>query len=91
MANDDSASAEQDLVEALSIARSTGAQFSEWEAEIALAELAMKSGNVQLGQSCFQRAIQIEGMESYRHYSAQLETLKVQLYSDRANGLSSQA
>jgi len=86
MANSDFALAEQDLVEAVSIARNTGAQFSEWEAEIALAELALKSGNTQLGQACFQRAIEIEGIESYRYHSAQLEPLKVQLYSGRENG-----
>lgn len=91
MANSDYASAEQDLVEALSIARNTGARFSEWEAEIALAEMAMKSGNIQLGHSCFQRAMEIEGMDSYRHYSAQLEVLRVQLDSDRGNGLTSEA
>jgi tetratricopeptide (TPR) repeat protein/transcriptional regulator with XRE-family HTH domain len=88
---DEYASARQDLEEALSIAKNTGAKFSEWEANIALAELAMKSGEPQLGQSCFQRAMEIEGMKSYRHYSAQLETLKVQLYPGRGNGLTSQA
>ncbi|PCI77329.1 MAG: hypothetical protein COB20_08240 [SAR86 cluster bacterium] len=90
-ANDEYALAEQDLEEALSIAKRTGAKFSEWEAGIALAELAMKSGNSQLGQSYFQQAVEIEGMESYRHYYSQLESLKVQLYSGRENGHSSQA
>lgn len=73
--------AQQDLEEALAIAKSTGALLSIWEANIALAELAMKSGEYQRGQSCFQRAMEIEGMDSYRHYSAQMESLKAQLYS----------
>jgi len=83
--------AEQDLQEALSIAKNTGAKFSEWEANIALAELALQSGNAQLGKACFSRAMEIEGMESYKHYSTQMEALKVQLYSRQKNGLSSLA
>ncbi|MFT5843587.1 MAG: tetratricopeptide (TPR) repeat protein/transcriptional regulator with XRE-family HTH domain [Pseudohongiellaceae bacterium] len=91
MANSDYISAEQDLVEALSIARDTGARFSEWEAEIAFAELALKSGNTQLAESSYKHAIEIEGMESYRCHSAQLESLKIQLYSGQGKGPTSQA
>jgi tetratricopeptide (TPR) repeat protein len=90
-ASNDYASAEQDLVEAVSIARNTGARFSEWEAKIARAELALNSGNIVLGRSCFQRAVEIEGMESYIYHSAILKSLKVQLYADNGNGLTSQA
>lgn len=81
-ANNEVSLAGRDLNEALSIAKNTGAQFSEWEANISLAELAMKSGDRQLGQSYFQSAIEIDGMEAYKHYSAQLESLRLQLYTD---------
>ena len=89
MANKDYVLAEQDLLEALSIARNTGALLSTWEANIVFAELALKSGELELGQSYFQRAMAIEGMESYSYHLVLLESLKTQLYSGRRNGLSS--
>lgn len=89
MANTDYAAGQQDLVEAVAIARNTGAQFSEWEAEISLAELALQTGNTSLGQSCFQRALEIEGMESYKYYFSKLEALKAQLYTARGKELTS--
>ena len=91
MANKDYALAEQDLEEALSIARNTGALLSTWEANIVFAELALKFGDIELGQSYFQCAMTVEGMEAYKCHSAQVESLKAQFYSDREKGLGSQA
>ncbi len=58
---------------------------------MALAELAMKSGNSQYGQLCLSRALEMEGMESYRHHSRQLEALQAQLHAGRGTELSSGA
>ena len=85
IANQDYALAEQDLNEALSIAGNTGALLSTWEANIVFAELAQKSGELELGQSYFQRAMVVEGMESYGYHFAQLKSLKTQLYSGWEN------
>jgi len=85
-AEGDHAAAKRDLEEALSIAQNTGALLSTWEANIALAVLAVNSNDKQAGQLYFERAIEIEGMESYKYHAAQLEPLKVQLYSGRKNG-----
>jgi len=57
-------SAQRDLEEAFVTARRTGAKFSEWQTNLALAQL------------CLQRAMAIDGMESYRHHAAQLNSLK---------------
>ena len=46
----------------------------------------VNSEDLHAGQLYFERAIQLKGMESYRHYSGKLESLKVQLYSGRGNG-----
>ena len=78
--------AQRDLEEALAIAKNTGALLSTWEANIALAELAVNSEDLHAGQLYFERAIQLKGMGSYRHYSEKLKSLKVQLYSGRGNG-----
>ena len=78
--------AQRDLEEALAIAKNTGALLSTWEANIALAELAVNSEDLHAGQLYFERAIQLKGMGSHRHYSEKLKSLKVQLYSGRGNG-----
>jgi len=80
VAKGDHVAAERDLEEALAIAKNTGALLSTWEANIALAELAISSENLCTGQLYFERAMEIEGMALYKHYSVQLESLKVQLY-----------
>jgi hypothetical protein len=60
-------SAQRDLEEALVTARRSGAKFSEWQTNLALAQL------------CLQNAMAIDGMESYRHHAAQLSSLKAEL------------
>lgn len=50
--------AQQDLEEAQTIAKKTGALFSEWEASIALAELSLKTGKVRTGQDRFTRNVE---------------------------------
>jgi len=72
-------SAQQDLEEALIIARRTGAKFSEWQANLALTELALSCAESQAAQLYLQNAMAIDGMESYRHHAAQLSSLKAQL------------
>jgi len=72
-------SAQQDLEEALIIARRTGAKFSEWQANLALAELALNCAESQAAQLYLQNAMAIDGMESYRHHAAQLGSLNSQL------------
>ena len=72
-------SAQQDLEEALIIARRTGAKFSEWQANLALAELALSCAESQAAQLYLQNAMAIDGMESYRHHAARLSSLKSQL------------
>lgn len=89
-AEGDHAAAERDLEEALAIAKNTGALLSTWEANIALAELAVSSEDLHTGKLYFERAIQMEGMGSYKNYSAQLKSLKIQLYSGMGKGLTSQ-
>jgi tetratricopeptide (TPR) repeat protein len=81
IAEGDHVAAERDLEEALAIAKNTGALLSTWEANIALAELAVSTETPHTGQLYFERAMEIEGMKAYRHYSSQLESLKIQLYS----------
>jgi transcriptional regulator with XRE-family HTH domain/tetratricopeptide (TPR) repeat protein len=85
----DFGSAQKDLEEALSITKKTGARYSEWEANIALAELAIHTQNLQEGKIFFERAMQIEGMEAYKHITSQLNSLKAQLYSFKDGGLPS--
>ena len=91
IARGDQVAAKRDLEEALAIAKNTGALLSIWEANIALAELAVSSADKHTGQSYFQRAMDMKGMEAYRHYSSQLESLQAQLYAGREDELGSQA
>jgi len=72
-------SAQRDLEEALVTARRTGAKFSEWQANLALAELALSCAESQAAQLYLQNAMAIDGMESYRHHAARLSSLKSQL------------
>ncbi len=81
MAKGESNLAQQDLDEALLIAKRTGAQFSEWEANIALAELALKTGEISSGQMYYQSALEIDGMARYRHSASYLEALQRQLFA----------
>lgn len=83
--------AQNDLEEALAIAKNTGALLSTWEANIVLAELALVSEELQLGQSYFQKAMEIKGMDAYHFHSAQLEPLKNRLYSGVGNEIVSHA
>ncbi len=71
--------AEEKLREALSIARSTGALLSVWEANIALAELALESGDSRLAYSCLQQAMDVKGMDAYVTSSSRMKVLKDQL------------
>ena len=87
----DHVAAKRDLEEALVIAKNTGALLSTWEANITLAELAVSFEDLRTGQLYFERAMEIEGMGSYRYYSAQLKPLKAQLYSGQESGHISQA
>ncbi len=77
--------AEQDLKEALAIARKTGARFSEWEACIALAEMSLRAGEHRLGQEYFLHGMKMEGMESYRYCVDELNSLEKALFPDTDN------
>lgn len=76
----DISSAQQDLGEALGIAKSTGAHFSEWEANLALAELALNIGEPRVGQAHYKKAMGIAGMECYKHSTDYLKALEDQLF-----------
>ena len=71
--------------------KKTGARYSEWEANIALAELAVHTHKSEEGQMFFERAMEIEGMDAYKHNTAQLDSLKAQLYSFQDDELPSRA
>ncbi len=87
MAEGDPSSAQQDLDEALVIAKSTGARFGEWEANLALAELALKAGDVEAARSYYRSATEIDGMEHYKHCGSYLEALNAQLFSNQQSEL----
>jgi len=91
IAKGDHIAAKQDLEEALTIANRTGALLNTWEANLVLALLALQSGQLQEAQSCYQRAMKVEGMESYKQVFEQSEILRLQLYPDVGSDRSSQA
>lgn len=86
LAQGEASSAQQDLSEALDIAQTTGARYSEWEANIALAASSLQRGEFEAGQHYFRQAAQIEGMNSYRHCEATQDALEVQLFSGEGSG-----
>ncbi len=77
--------ARQDIEEALAIAQKTAAQFSEWEAYIALAELSLEVADLRQGQDYFMRAMAIEGINSYRHRADELIVLERRLFPDKGD------
>lgn len=91
IAKGDHIAARQDLEEALTIANRTGALLNTWEANLVLAALALQSGQLQEAQSCYQRAMKVEGMESYKQFFEQSEILRLQLYPNVGRDHSLQA
>ncbi|MEX0964265.1 MAG: hypothetical protein WDZ52_09535 [Pseudohongiellaceae bacterium] len=91
MATDEFKLAQQDLSDASAIARTTGAQFSEGEASIDLAELALMTGELQSGQMYIRKAKDIEGMEDYSPLAARLHSLESRLFPNRQPELNSRA
>lgn len=73
--------ARRDLEEALIIAKSTGAKYSEGEAQIALSELALKQGDVEAGKVHYENAATLTAMKSFAQLNANLTSLESQLYT----------
>ncbi|GJM12249.1 MAG: hypothetical protein DHS20C12_06520 [Pseudohongiella sp.] len=83
--------AERDLGEALIISKRTGALLSTLEANMVFTELALKNDDHPLARSYFEKAITIEGMDSYAQHSTVLESLRAQLYAGSKDDLELQA
>lgn len=70
----------QDLEEALSIARRTGAKYSEWESIITLAQLRLESEELESAKSYFKAAMTFDGIQSYEPCVQAMNSLRYRIY-----------
>ena len=73
--------AHEDLEDALSISKRTGAKFGEWETYLNFSQLYIKQGDMQASKSYLGKVKAMSGMDTYRFRDSEIEEIERHLYS----------
>lgn len=73
--------AHEDLEDALSISKRTGAKFGEWETYLNFSQLYIKQGDMQASKSYLGKVKAMSGMDAYRFRDSEIEEIERHLYS----------